>query len=144
MGWSLGGLVAQALALQYPQLVKALILVASTPCFVQHAGWQHGLPESVLHEFATNLQQDYQATVKRFFALQFMGVRSNPQMIHDLRDNILSKPAAFHALETGLEILNSADFSRQTITHPQQWILGRLDKLIPVGLAETLEHRHQE
>lgn len=143
IGWSLGGLLAQALALQHPQRVKALILVASTPCFVQHAGWKHGLPEPVLHEFADNLQRDYHATVKRFFALQFMGVRSDPQMIHELRDNILSKPAAFHALETGLDILNSADFSQQTIIQPQQWILGRLDKLIPVGLAETLSGEKQ-
>jgi pimeloyl-[acyl-carrier protein] methyl ester esterase len=144
LGWSLGGLVAQALALKYPQKVKALSLVASTPCFVQHDGWEHGLPEPVLHEFADNLQQDYHATVKRFFALQFMGVRTNPQMIHDLRDNILSKPAAFHALETGLEILNSADFSRQTIIQPKQWILGRLDKLIPVSLAGALEESEQQ
>ncbi|PIE00806.1 MAG: pimeloyl-[acyl-carrier protein] methyl ester esterase [Thiothrix nivea] len=144
MGWSLGGLIAQALALQYPQRVRALILVASTPCFVQHDGWEHGLPESVLQTFAENLHQDYHATVKRFFALQFMGVRSDPQMIHDLRDNILSKPAAFHALETGLEILKTADFSQQTLSQPQQWILGRLDKLIPVGLAETLTDAQQQ
>ncbi|MEZ5537934.1 MAG: pimeloyl-ACP methyl ester esterase BioH [Thiolinea sp.] len=138
MGWSLGGMMAQALALQYPQQVKALILVASTPCFVQHAGWAHGLPVSVVQEFAAGLQRDYEATVKRFFALQFMGVRSDPQRIHDLRDNILSKPAAFHALETGLDILSTADFSRQVITQPAQWIFGRLDKLIPVSLAEHL------
>lgn len=138
MGWSLGGLVAQALAIKYPERVAALILVASTPCFVQHDGWEHGLPAAVLQGFAENLQQDYQATVKRFFALQFMGVRSNPKAVNQLRDDILSKSATLQALTSGLDILHTTDFSQQVVRQPKQWILGRLDKLIPASLAEAL------
>jgi pimeloyl-[acyl-carrier protein] methyl ester esterase len=37
MGWSLGGLIAQALAHALPERVAALILVASTPKFVADA-----------------------------------------------------------------------------------------------------------
>lgn len=139
MGWSLGGLLAQALAIRYPERVKGLVLVASTPCFVQHADWQHGLPAAVLAGFAESLQQDYQATVKRFFALQFMGMRSDPKQLNALRDIIMRKPATLAALKAGLAILHSADFSQQRIEQPQQWILGRLDKLIPVSLATALD-----
>uniref|UniRef100_A0A6S6UKG7 Pimeloyl-[acyl-carrier protein] methyl ester esterase n=1 Tax=uncultured Thiotrichaceae bacterium TaxID=298394 RepID=A0A6S6UKG7_9GAMM len=139
MGWSLGGLVAQAIAIRLPERVSALVLVAGTPCFVQRGAWQHGLPESVLQGFAENLQQDYQSTVKRFFALQFMGVKSDPKAVNALRNDIMSKPATMPALTTGLDILNTADFLQNAIEQPKLWILGRLDKLIPVSLAEALE-----
>ncbi|CAA6801720.1 MAG: Biotin synthesis protein BioH [uncultured Thiotrichaceae bacterium] len=139
MGWSLGGLVAQALAVKYPERVAALILVASTPCFVQHDNWAYGLPQAVLQGFSENLQQDYQATVKRFFALQFMGVKSDPKAVSQLRNDIMSKPATMQALTGGLAILNTADFSQQVIEQPKQWIFGRLDKLIPASLADALE-----
>ena len=34
LGWSLGGLIASKIALLYPTKVKALITVASSPCFL--------------------------------------------------------------------------------------------------------------
>ncbi len=145
MGWSLGGLVAQALAHAYPNKVAGLVLVASTPRFVAGDTWAHGLADPVLTGFASDLQQDYAATVKRFFALQFMGVRSDPLAVHALRDAVLAHPAALQALEDGLEILRTADFRQHLVQQPCLWLLGRLDKLIPtsvaVGLRELGYHR---
>jgi pimeloyl-[acyl-carrier protein] methyl ester esterase len=138
MGWSLGGLVAQALAHALPDKVAGLIQIASTPKFVADEYWQHGLAPDVLDNFATNLQTDYQGTVKRFFALQFLGLKTNTRTVNALRERIMQQPASLPALEDGLNILATADFTLQPVAQPTLWMLGRLDKLIPASLADAL------
>lgn len=142
MGWSLGGLIAQALAQRLPEQVAGLILVASTPRFVVAPDWPYALSTEVLQGFADNLEQDYAATVRRFFALQFMGVRSDPAALNALRDQILQYPASLEALNVGLDMLRTADFQQNLVQLPCLWILGRLDKLIPISLAEGLQALH--
>ncbi|WP_020559448.1 pimeloyl-ACP methyl ester esterase BioH [Thiofilum flexile] len=144
IGWSLGGLLAQALAYAMPDKVARLLLIGSSPCFIQTPTWPHALAPEVLEQFATNLETDYVATVKRFFALQFMGTRHSPVELNQLRDAILQYPARLPALHQGLELLRSVDFSEQTLPVPSRWILGRLDKLVPVAVAEVLEHKGYE
>lgn len=139
MGWSLGGIIAQALALRLTQQVSALILIASTPRFVAATDWPYAISAEVLQGFAESLAQDYTATVKRFFALQFMGTRSDPVALNHLRDQILQYPANLAALTEGLEILRTADCRQAAIQQPCLWVLGRLDKLIPSYLAEGLQ-----
>lgn len=138
MGWSLGGLLAQALAHALPERVAGLILVASTPKFVADETWQPALAMEVLAAFAQQLQTDYQATVKRFFALQFLGIKTDTRSVNALRDSMMEHPATMQALAAGLELLRTLDFSQQPVTQPTQWVLGRLDKLIPASLADTL------
>lgn len=137
IGWSLGGLLGQALAIAFPERIRALLLVASTPCFVKRPHWQHGLPHKTLAGFAQNLETDYQATIKRFFTLQFMGTRSEPSVLKNLRDKVLKHPASPEALRDGLAILQDTDFTEQLTTTETLWVLGKLDKLIPVSLAEA-------
>lgn len=138
MGWSLGGLVAQALAHALPEQVAGLILVASTPKFVADATWQHAVGGDVLDTFARNLQTDYLGTVKRFFALQFLNTKIDSRHVTALRETIMAHPATLPALAQGLALLRYSDFTQQPVTQPAQWILGRLDKLIPVSLADAL------
>lgn len=138
MGWSLGGLVAQSLAHALPERIAALVLVASTPRFVATPDWQPALPHETLDNFAHNLQTDYASTVKRFFALQFLNTRTDNRTVADLHATIMTLPASPAALVDGLDILRTADFSTTPVTQPCLWLLGRLDKLIPVALAETL------
>jgi pimeloyl-[acyl-carrier protein] methyl ester esterase len=138
LGWSLGGLIAQGLAHALPDMVAGLILIASTPKFVADAHWQHGLALEVLTNFASNLQTDYQGTVRRFFALQFLGVKVDSRAVNALREQIMAHPASQQALTDGLNILATADFSRMPFKQPGLWILGRLDKLIPASLADAL------
>lgn len=143
MGWSLGGLVAQALAQAYPAKVSGLVLVASTPKFVQTAEWQHGVAADVLQGFAQSLQQDYQATVKRFFALQFMGVRHDAAALRQLQQAVLAHSADPVALRLGLKVLADADYTEQLPAVPALWLFGKLDKLIPVSLAQVLRQHPQ-
>ena len=50
-GWSLGGLVATQMVLDYPDRFKKLILVSSAPQFVKDEGWPIG---AGLQEQASN------------------------------------------------------------------------------------------
>lgn len=141
IGWSLGGLVAQALAYALPDQVARLVLIGSSPCFIQKPHWHNALAPEVLQQFATNLETNYEATVKRFFALQFMGTRHDPAELNRLRDNILHYPARLPALHEGLEMLRDLDYSEQILPVPSLWVLGRLDKLVPVNVSTDLEQK---
>ena len=48
IGWSLGGAVAASWALQQPEKVKSLTLVASSPCFMQRDDWRAAMPAASL------------------------------------------------------------------------------------------------
>lgn len=138
MGWSLGGLVAQALAKALPERVKGLILIASAPRFVASKAWPHAMPAHLLATFGKSLQTDYLGTVKRFFALQFLSTKTDTKVVNALRESIMQQPASKQALEDGLQILATADFTRQPVQQPTLWLLGRLDKLVPESLASAL------
>ena len=48
VGWSLGGLIAQQVALTMPERVSRLALVNSTACFTQRPDWPHAVALPVL------------------------------------------------------------------------------------------------
>ncbi len=138
MGWSLGGLIAQGLAHALPERIAALILIASTPKFVAEGDWLHGVSPDLLALFGRSLQTDYLGTVKRFFALQFLSTKTDTRLVNALRERIMEQPASLAALAEGLTILQTADFLQRPAPQPTLWMLGKLDKLIPVTLADIL------
>ena len=71
-GWSLGGLIAMALAKRYPAKVSKLALVAASPCFLAQTGWP-GMAPAVMQQFASALSDNLQQTIERFLAIQAMG-----------------------------------------------------------------------
>ncbi|MEZ5449424.1 MAG: hypothetical protein R3E89_10720 [Thiolinea sp.] len=72
-----------------------------------------------------------------------MGARSDPAKLQALRRHVAEWPADPQALADGLAILENADFSQQLPALPTRWLLGRLDRLIPVSLAEVLQQQGQ-
>ena len=88
MGWSLGGLIAQAIADETPEKILSLTLVASTLRFSQDdtadSLWPHAMSLKVLKNFSTNLNEDSEGTLKRFIALQFMGVAGSKEIQREL------------------------------------------------------------
>ena len=51
LAWSLGALIAMQAALQSPDRVDRLILVAGTPSFVQTPHWREAMPVSTFNQF---------------------------------------------------------------------------------------------
>lgn len=139
MGWSLGGLVAQQVIKQKPSLINKLVMVASTPRFSQNKDWQYAMPMDVLSAFSDNLQRDIKGTIKRFIALQFMGVKGSQAIQHELRSAILSHLPNENALKTGLKVLQEQDYRDLAMQQKQLWLLGEKDRLIPVGIEADLK-----
>ncbi len=139
MGWSLGGLLIQALADRAPYLFSSLTLVATTPRFSQSENWLNAMSHEVLDSFANNLQADLDKTIKGFIGLQFMGINNSKQLQRDLVESILRDTPNKASLCVGLDILRTADFRKSAQVIPQHWILGERDRLIPKLLINDLK-----
>ncbi len=160
VGWSLGGVVAQAIAKKISKKpitnLKTLTLIASSPKFSQADDWEHAISHETLDGFSENLQRDSEATFKRFVALQFMGIKGAKHLQKGLIDEILAdfkhksskkgggginksaENSHFEALNLGLDILKHADYRNVKHTIPQHWIMGDRDRLIPPLLVNDL------
>ena len=141
IGWSLGGLVATRAALLAPEKVRQLVTVSSSPCFAAQGTWR-GIKPAVLADFRQQLDQDFDATVARFMALQAMGSPTARQDVRALKEAVLSRPAPQPAaLAAGLQMLAEVDLRPQlaAVTMPWLRLYGRLDGVVPVKVADTLD-----
>ncbi len=138
-GWSLGGLLAIALAHRYPQKVRQLGLIAASPCFIAQQGWP-GMAEAIMQQFAHSLSENLPLTIERFLAIQAMGSSSARADIKALKQVIMAYPMADKAaVEGALQLLKldlRAEFAALTI--PVAGLYGRLDSLVPVKVVEQL------
>ena len=142
VGWSLGGLVVLRLAELYPQRVAAALLVATNPCFVSQTDWTCAVEAEVFDQFASDLNQNQQKTIRRFLALQVKGLPDAMTVVRQLQKSIqLRGQASTKALVSGLKILLETDL-RQNISLiecPLHWLLGGKDSLVPAELAQVLK-----
>lgn len=141
LGWSLGGMVALELARRCPGHLGALVLVATTPRFLQAPDWQHGLRPEVLGWFAQGLAADFGRTVQDFLVLQVRGDERGHETLCALRRQLGDHgPPQPHALETGLRILEQADLrdALPGIALPALVISGENDRLTPVPAGRAL------
>lgn len=133
LGWSMGGLVATELALTYPDKIKKLVTVASSPMFMAQDNWP-GIAPKVLHLFESQLAHDYSATLQRFLAIQAMGSPSAKSDILALKKSIQAYPDPCEAsLLVGLKWLSEIDLRPRLgdIQQPTLRLYGRLDALVP-------------
>ncbi|WP_420909980.1 pimeloyl-ACP methyl ester esterase BioH [Rosenbergiella epipactidis] len=133
LGWSLGGLVAAQLAIDFKEKVKQLIFVASSPCFSQREQWP-GISPEVLGNFQTQLATDFRRTIERFIALQSLGTENASLNTRTLKQAIVDQPqASLAVLNQGLTILQNDDLRQKLplITAPTLRIYGALDSLVP-------------
>jgi len=141
VGWSLGGQVALRWAQLHPAQVHKLALVATTPCFVQQAGWSCAMAADTLQEFAASLLQNHALTLKRFLALQLRGSENERELLLDLRARLYANGEPdIAALQGGLDILRDTDMRKQ-LTHIAQSTLviaGERDTLTPSAASEYL------
>ncbi|WP_105166900.1 pimeloyl-ACP methyl ester esterase BioH [Pseudoalteromonas sp. T1lg23B] len=140
VAWSLGGLVALYLAQHFPEKVSKLVMLASTPYFVESVNWA-GIKEHVLDDFKLQLSHDSAKTIERFLAIQAMGSEHAKEDIKQLRALLKQQPKANEmALSAGLDLLKSQDL-RQTFSQLQQPIygfFGRLDALVPKSACNKM------
>lgn len=145
-GWSLGGQIAIELALQYPERIKKLVLIATTPCFAKRPDWQWGMETTTLQLFRKNLEQNYAATINRFLTLQLSGDNECKSVLAQLRKNFFQYGQPdIDMLQAGLKILLTSDL-REKMTRIKQSVLllhGENDVITPVSAAKWMHQQLQ-
>lgn len=147
VGWSLGGLAVLRLAELYPQRVASALLVATNPCFVSQADWPCAVDEKVFDQFASDLKENQQKTIRRFLALQVKGLPDVMLVVRQLQQSMLSRgQASTQALAFALDILLETDLRQtlKTIDCPLHWLLGAKDTLVPGELAQVLQQQYEQ
>ncbi|OQW70599.1 MAG: pimeloyl-[acyl-carrier protein] methyl ester esterase [Proteobacteria bacterium ST_bin12] len=141
LGWSLGGLVAQRIALNQPDRIRRLVLVGSTPCFVNKAGWDAGINPANFESFAQAVNSDYKATILQFLTLQCMKADDARSTLKQLRASFETRPTPTQTtLQRALQILLDADLRDEVanIRKPTLLIHGDRDTLAPVQAAHWM------
>lgn len=141
MGWSLGGVVATALAIQFANKIEKLITVASSPCFVANENWPYGMDKQVLESFIGFLADDFKATLNRFLMIQTMGSVTQKQDVAQLKETVFMYGLPSEkALSGGLQILHDVDLlnTLKELSMPMLRIYGKLDTLVPIKSAKLV------
>ena len=141
IGWSLGGLVAQRIALNQPDRIRRLVLVSTTPKFVSTPDWQAGVDPENFSAFAENVNHDYKATILQFLTLQCMNADDRRSTIKQLRASFELKPTPTQTtLQRALRVLLESDLRAEVpnIRKPTLLIHGDRDTLAPVQAAHWM------
>lgn len=140
-GWSLGGQIALRWATLHPAQIQRLVLVSSTPCFVQQEDWPCAMAAETLAGFAAALGENYAQTLRRFLALQVRGSDKERELLGSLRAALFSRGEPdLDALQAGLEILRDSD-QRAALPHlvqPALVLAGERDTLTPLAASEFM------
>ena len=145
-GWSLGGQVAMKLALDIPEKINKLILVSTTPCFIQQEDWIWAMEEATLKLFIKNLKQNYSVTLNRFFTLQLSGDSNTHSLLRQLRKSIFQEGMPDKdGLQIGMQILLTTDLRKsiKNISHPVTLLHGERDVIVPPNAARWMHENLQ-
>jgi pimeloyl-[acyl-carrier protein] methyl ester esterase len=139
--WSLGGQFALHWALAYPKQIRRIVLAGVTPKFCSGSDWEHGNEYAILDKFASELEQEPNQVLKRFFLLVSQGDKHKKRIAAQL--NALSVNSAvpnLAALKRGLQFLAYSDLRMlvKDITQPCVLIHGSNDQVCPIGAAQWL------
>lgn len=144
IGWSMGGMVALALAARHPDKVARLVLVGTSPAFAARPDWPRGMAPEVLAEFARSLARDYRATLSRFLSLQARGGDAAREVIGLMRARMRAQAEPNpEVLAAGLELLRTVDLREQVgqVRCPTLVVHGAHDTLCaPAAGAWLAEH----
>ncbi|MES0372290.1 MAG: alpha/beta fold hydrolase, partial [Mariprofundaceae bacterium] len=145
VGWSMGGMVAMQLALQYPEKIAGLVLVSTTPLFCQQEGWESGCNSELFEAFENGVQSNSAKTMSRFFAMMLHGNELSRSEYNQIAREAIdrSTPPSITTLKTGLEYLAKTDLRKALgkLNQPTFIVHGSDDAIIPVAAGQFLaEH----
>jgi pimeloyl-[acyl-carrier protein] methyl ester esterase len=138
-GWSLGGMLSIKIAHKFRDRIKAIILLASTPCFVKKQDWLHGIEQPLIQNMKEHLSSNVEEVLQEFAGLTARGDRSTKQTLRELRLILKSNQVDAGALLTGLDILRHTDLRKEFsgIKCNMMMLLGKRDQLIASGTGNA-------
>jgi len=144
LAWSMGGLIAQRMAMLYPELIAKIVMVSSTACFENKADWSYGLEAKILRMFSRELEKNYASTLDRFLALQFMGSEQQKKNLRGARALLATKPVPnIAAMQQGLQLLAKVDLRNHLIEIKSPCLIlgGERDSLVPTAALRFITER---
>ncbi len=131
LAWSLGGTVAMKLV-QRRSDIKALVLLASSPCFLKKQDWQHGVEPAEFNQLVSQLSKDKIKTLQLFSGLVAKGEAHPKRTIKELNEHLVSNVPEQEILMSGLEILRDEDLRLALVRQhcPMGIIFGENDILV--------------
>lgn len=141
LGWSLGGLIANKIAMIEPDKVLGLVNVATSPCFIEKDNWP-GIKGDVLSLFHQQLAEDTKKTITNFLNIQAMGSPHVRQDVKALKTLIMQYPVPTrNTLDEALKLLEDVDLREglSQNSHPTLCLFGRLDTLVPRKVIPLIE-----
>ena len=141
LGWSMGGLIAQGLALKYPDHLEKLILLSSNAQFVADDNWPNAMQRNVLDGFMGDLVENFSRTLQVFLMLQAQGGDHVRETVRQLKTTLYAHGEPDEAaLRGGLLLLKNTRFVSQLSEFklPVYLLNGRLDRIVPLPAAEAM------
>ena len=139
MGWSLGGLVTVTAAQRGD--VQRMVLVGTTPRFVEDTDWHCGLSRQWFSEFTEEVARDATHALERFASLHLTGDGNERPLLRRLR-TALSQHAVpdLSALQTGLCVLETSDLRSQlsALRVPALVVHGASDRIVSCDAGKRL------
>lgn len=137
-GWSLGGMLASALAHKRGDHCCGLLTLASNPSFLARPDWPHGMAEDTFGTFLDGCRNHTQVTLKRFRTLCSDGALQPRTLLRQLGVGVPDTDPLY--LATGLEVLAKLDTREalQAYDGPQLHLFAGSDALVPAEAAKAL------
>lgn len=142
LGWSLGGMLAVALASRRIEQVLSVTTIGSNAKFVANDGWECASNENVFIMFQQELIDDAEALASRFTQLQGRGDKQRKHVVATLQD-VQSGPSldSQHvAWQKGLAFLDQLDLRQilPELNMPVSAIFSKNDTLVPLVSAKQI------
>ncbi|WP_053151413.1 alpha/beta fold hydrolase [Pseudomonas sp. MS646] len=137
-GWSLGGMLASALAARRGERCCGLLTLASNAAFVAQEQWSNAMAADTFNGFVAGCADDPRQTLKRFSMLCAQGC-SDPRGLSRLL--LAGAPnTSPEVLIAGLQVLAQLDTraALQGFRGPQLHLFAGLDALVPAEAAGEL------
>ena len=137
-GWSLGGMLASALAARRGDRCCGLLTLASNAAFVASDQWPSAMAGETFDAFLAGCSADPRGTLKRFSLLCAQGAEDSRGIARLLLGGAPNTPSS--VLLSGLELLAQLDTRQalQAFRGPQLHLFAGLDGLVPAEAAGEL------
>ena len=132
LGWSLGGQVAMSLAIRMPEFVEKLILMSTTPCFVEKKDWPYGVNKQFFSNFELETKQNLNNTLLKFFLIQTRDINDSKNVMRFLKNTFIEiRDDNKSSMQSALNVLKETDLRNevQKIDKPTLIIVGDKDRL---------------
>ncbi len=143
IGWSFGGMLALQQAARFPEKIRRMVLIATTPHFTQKPDYNGGWPEMIIAALRKRFHLDFERQL-RSFAAQTLSPAERRIFLEKIQAEL--SPENRPPLETALRQLNTLwtldlrEMLSQVKT-PTLIIAGTQDEVVPYQAALYLQEK---